>query len=538
MPVTDRGPVVSRFGLSKHDVRSYRSAHWNLGAPALVEETLRLGQGRLSEGGALVVLTGQHTGRSPNDKFIVEEAETRDKIWWGSVNVAMAEDKFQRLHAKMLRHFEDRDLFVQDLFAGADSTYRLPVRVVSDSAWHSLFARNMFIRPSAEALADFEPGFTVLHAPELEADPALDGTNSGTFIVVSFARRLVLVGGSSYAGEIKKSIFSILNYYLPERDVLPMHCSANVGAAGDAAIFFGLSGTGKTTLSADGTRSLIGDDEHGWSDRGVFNFEGGCYAKVIKLSAQAEPEIYATTRRFGTVLENVVMDPLTHQLDLDDNRYTENTRASYPLDYIPNVELSGQGGLPQNIVMLTADAFGVLPPISRLSPEQAMYHFLSGYTARVAGTEKGMGKEPSATFSTCFGAPFMPRHPSVYAEMLGRKMAETGAKCWLVNTGWTGGAYGVGRRMEIAHTRSMVRAALDGRLAEVATTKHPDFGLLIPDLCPEVPEGVLNPKSTWADKQAYDRTAQELTKRFETNFKQFEPYVGADVKAAGIFAAA
>jgi len=536
--VADKGPVVSRYGLSHHHLRNYTTAYWNLSAPALTEEALRRGDGCLAEGGALVVLTGQHTGRSPKDKFIVEEPGSSGSIWWGDVNVAMSEAHFEGLHKKLLAYFENRELFVQDLHAGADPEYRLPVRVVSESAWHSLFARNMFLRPGHDALAEFEPAFTVLHAPNLEADPETDGTNSGAFVVVNFARRLVLIGGTSYAGEIKKSIFSILNYLLPERDVLPMHCSANIGPAGDAAIFFGLSGTGKTTLSADGTRSLIGDDEHGWSTKGVFNFEGGCYAKVINLSAEAEPEIYATTRRFGTVLENVMMDPETRRLDLDDNRYTENTRASYPLDFIPNVNLSGQGSLPRNIVMLTADAFGVLPPISRLTPEQAMYHFLSGYTARVAGTEKGLGKEPAATFSTCFGAPFMPRHPSVYAGMLGRKMAETGAKCWLVNTGWTGGAYGVGRRMAIAHTRSMVRAALDGRLAEVSTVKHPDFGLAIPASCPEVPEGVLDPKSTWADKQAYDQTARELTKRFEGNFKQFESYVDDGVKAAGIYAAA
>ena len=536
--MTDTGPVVSRFGLSQHGLRNYSTAFWNLSAPALIEDTLRRGEGELAEGGALVALTGQHTGRSPKDKFTVEEPESAGDIWWGDVNVAMAPAQFEGLHKKVLAYLENRNLFVQDLYAGADPEYRLRVRVVSESAWHSLFARNMFIHPGHDALADFEPDFTVLHAPYLEADPATDGTNTGTFIVVSFARRLVLVGGTSYAGEIKKSIFSVLNYLLPERGVLPMHCSANVGPAGDAAIFFGLSGTGKTTLSADGTRSLIGDDEHGWSDRGVFNFEGGCYAKVINLSAEAEPEIYATTGRFGTILENVVMDPRTRRLDLDDNRHTENTRASYPLDFIPNVSASGLGGHPKNIVMLTADAFGVLPPISRLTPEQAMYHFLSGYTARVAGTEKGLGKEPAATFSTCFGAPFMPRHPSVYAKMLGDKMAATGAKCWLVNTGWTGGSYGIGKRMAIAHTRAMVRAALDGRLAEVATTTHPDFGLAIPEACPEVPEGVLDPKSTWSDKRAYDQIARELTKRFETNFKQFEPYVGDHVKAAGIFAAA
>ena len=511
---------------------------WNLGACPLIEESLKRGDGQLADGGAFVALTGVHTGRSPNDKFIVEEPDSAGEVWWGKVNVALSEANFERLHAKVLAHLNDRPLFVQDLHAGADSAYRLPVRVISESPWHSLFARNMFLRPSAAELAGFEPGFVVLHAPSLEADPATDGTNSGAFVVVSFARRLVLVGGTSYAGEIKKSIFSALNFLLPKNDVLPMHCSANIGRGGDTAIFFGLSGTGKTTLSADGTRQLIGDDEHGWSDQGIFNFEGGCYAKVIRLSAKAEPEIHATTRRFGTILENVVLDQDSRQLDLDDDRYTENTRASYPLDFIPGVVESGRGGQPETVVMLTADAFGVLPPISRLTPDQAMYHFLSGYTARVAGTEKGMGREPSATFSTCFGAPFMPRHPSVYADMLGRKVAQTGAKCWLVNTGWTGGAYGTGQRMSIAHTRAMVRAALDGRLAEVATTRHPDFGLAMPDECPEVPHGVLDPKSTWTDKRAYDQTAHELTRRFESNFKQFEPFVGDAVKAAGIYSAA
>ncbi|HKY94133.1 MAG TPA: phosphoenolpyruvate carboxykinase (ATP), partial [Kiloniellales bacterium] len=382
------------------------------------------------------------------------------------------------------------------------------------------------------------PDFTILHAPNLFADPKTDGTRSGTFILVSFTKKLVLIGGTSYAGETKKSVFTFLNYLMPEKGVMPMHCSANVDEQGRVAIFFGLSGTGKTTLSADPTRTLIGDDEHGWSDKGVFNFEGGCYAKVIRLSAEAEPEIYATTRRFGTVLENVVLDPVTRQVDLDDPRYTENTRASYPLDFIPNASPTGLGGQPRNIVMLTADAFGVLPPISQLSAEQAMYHFLSGYTARVAGTEKGMGKEPTATFSTCFGAPFMPRHPSVYAKMLGEKMAKTGAKCWLVNTGWSGGSYGVGSRMRIAYTRAMLRAALDGSLAGVEQREHPQFKLLIPAAVPEVPSEVLDPRATWKDKQAYDRTVGELTKRFETNFKQFEPYVGPEVRAAAIRAAA
>ncbi|MHA1152611.1 MAG: phosphoenolpyruvate carboxykinase [Alphaproteobacteria bacterium] len=535
--MTNLGPVVSRHGLERHGIRNVTAAHWNQAAPALYRHALRRGEGALAEGGALVVLTGQHTGRSPNDKFIVEEASTRDDIWWGEVNVGISEPGFERLYGKVVSYFQNRELFVQDLYAGADPEYRLSLRVVSESAWHSLFARNMFIEPGHDALADFVPEFTVLHAPYLEADPESDGTNSGTFIVVHFARRLILVGGSVYAGEIKKSIFSVLNYLLPARGVLPMHCSANIGAADDTAIFFGLSGTGKTTLSADGSRRLIGDDEHGWSDSGVFNFEGGCYAKVIRLSEQAEPEIYGTTRRFGTILENVVLDEVTGRLDLDDGRYTENTRASYPLHFIPNVSESGRGDHPKNVVMLTADAFGVLPPISHLSADQAMYHFLSGYTARVAGTEKGLGSEPQATFSTCFGAPFMPRHPSVYAELLGQRIAKTGADCWLVNTGWSGGSYGVGARMRIDHTRTLVRAALDGKLAGVATANHPTFGLAMPESCPDVPAEVLDPKKTWADKQAYDQTARELSRRFETNFKQFEPYVTDAVKAAAIHAA-
>jgi len=534
----DWGRAVSQHGLGNQGLNEYCEAYWNLDPAALYEHSLKAGTAQLAEGGALVVLTGEHTGRAPRDKFIVDEPTSREHIWWGDVNAAISEAHFARLYAKMQAHFAERDLFVQDLYAGSDPAYRLAVRVVSESAWHSLFAQNMFLIPSAEERQDFEPQFSVLHAPSLQADPERDGTNSPVFIVVNLARRLVLIGGTHYAGEIKKSVFSVLNYLLPERDVLPMHCSANIGPAGDTAIFFGLSGTGKTTLSADSTRRLIGDDEHGWSDVGVFNFEGGCYAKVIRLSPEAEPEIFATTRRYGTILENVVMDPETRRLDLDDGRYTENTRASYPLEFIPNFSESGQGGQPQNIVMLTADAFGVLPPISRLSPDQAMYHFLSGYTARVAGTEKGLGAEPDATFSTCFGAPFMPRHPSVYAEMLRDKMRRTGAKCWLVNTGWTGGAYGVGQRMAIAHTRAMVRAALDGRLAEVPTAEHPDFGLLFPASCPDVPASVLDPRSTWPDKRAYDQTARELTRRFESNFKQFEAYVDESVRAAGIHAAA
>jgi phosphoenolpyruvate carboxykinase (ATP) len=535
--VSDVGPVVPHRGLDDLGLKNLKTVHWNLAAPALYERALARGEAKMAEGGPLVALTGEHTGRSPKDKFVVEEPSSRDDIWWGDVNVAIDPDKFDRLLAKARAYLQGRDVFVQDCYAGADPDYRLPVRVVTECAWHNLFARNMFIRPGHDALAAFEPEFTVLQVPGLMADPATDGTRSESFILVSFERKIVLIGGTSYAGEIKKSVFSILNYLLPARDVLPMHCSANIGPKGDTAIFFGLSGTGKTTLSADGSRTLIGDDEHGWSDNGVFNFEGGCYAKVIRLSEEAEPEIFATTRRFGTVLENVAMDPDTRRLDLDSAHYTENTRASYPIEFIPNVSESGRGGQPKTIVMLTADAFGVLPPISQLSPEQAMYHFLSGYTARVAGTEKGLGSEPSATFSTCFGAPFMPRHPSVYARMLRDKMQASGAACWLVNTGWSGGQYGVGKRMDIKLTRTMLRAALAGDLDAVEKRAHPQFGVLVPTSCPGVPSEVLDPRSTWADPAAYDRTAADLVRRFEQNFKQFEDYVDESVKAAGIYQA-
>ena len=532
------GAHISRHGLDMHGIAGVRAVYWNSSAPALCEQAVRRGEARLAADGPLVAMTGVHTGRSPNDKFIVKEASSADDIWWGDVNRPFTKGNFERLRGRVLEYFRDRELFAQDCHAGADADYRLRVRVVSENAWHALFARNMFLQPEPSELAEFEPEFTILHAPGLEADPARDGTNSGAFVLVDFAQRLVLIGGTSYAGEIKKSVFSILNYLLPERGVLPMHCSANIGAKGDAAIFFGLSGTGKTTLSADASRTLIGDDEHGWSDSGVFNFEGGCYAKVIRLSPEAEPEIYATTKRFGTILENVVMDAGTRALDLDDPRHTENTRASYPIDYIPNASPTGSGDHPENIIMLTADAFGVLPPISLLSPEQAMYHFLSGYTARIAGTEKGLGKEPLAAFSTCFGAPFMPRHPSVYAKLLGEKIARHGAKCWLVNTGWSGGAYGVGERMKIAHTRAMVGAALNGSLAKVAAKPEPNFGLRIPTSCPQVPGDVLNPKNTWGDKTAYDSTAREVAARFEKNFTQFEAYVDDGVKKAAIRSAA
>ncbi|MEE8273703.1 MAG: phosphoenolpyruvate carboxykinase, partial [Alphaproteobacteria bacterium] len=526
------GPVVSCRGLEGLGLDRLAAAHWNYTTPALYEEAIRRGEGQLSRGGPLVVLTGQHTGRSANDKFIVKESSSADDIWWGAVNKPISPKHFAGIRQKLFAYLQGREVFVQDCYAGADPAHRLPVRIVTETAWHSLFARNMFIVPPRDALADFEPRFTVMQAPGFQADPEPDGTNSGVFVIINFAEREVIIGGTSYAGEIKKSVFTVLNYLLPGRGVLPMHSSVNVGKAGDSAVFFGLSGTGKTTLSADPKRTLVGDDEHGWGDDGVFNFEGGCYAKVIRLDAEAEPEIYATTRRFGTVIENVVADADTRALDLDDAAFTENTRASYPLDFIPNASETGAAGHPRNVIMLTADAFGVLPPIARLTPEQAMYHFLSGYTAKVAGTETGLGNAPQATFSSCFGAPFMPRHPSVYAEMLGERIARHDTACWLVNTGWSGGSYGVGERMKIQYTRALLHAALDGTLAKTPMTVDPNFGLDVPTNCPHVPGKVLNPRSTWADKDAYDETARELVARFRANFDAFEAYVTDEVKAA------
>ena len=536
--VKQTGTVFSKFGLDNHGLANLQAAHWNCSIPALYEHALSRGEGVLAAGGALVTETGEYTGRSPKDKFIVDEPSSTGDIWWGPVNQKISQDHFDIVHKRMLAYFQGRDVFVQDVYGGADPEYRLRVRIVTEQAWHSLFARNMFIAPSDDARRNFDPEFTVLHAPNMQSIPDIDGTGSEVFVLLNFAKRLVLVGGSHYTGEIKKTIFSVLNYLLPARGVLPMHCSANIGPNGDTAIFFGLSGTGKTTLSSEPTRTLIGDDEHGWSDNGVFNFEGGCYAKAIRLSAEAEPEIHAACFRFGTVLENVVLKGEARMPDFDDESLTENTRSSYPLDFIPNVSDKGMGGHPENIVMLTADAFGVLPPISQLTAEQAMYHFLSGYTAKVAGTERGLGSEPEATFSTCFGAPFLPRHPTVYAGLLGKRIARHGAKCWLVNTGWSGGAYGVGERMKIAHTRAMLRAALEGKLAMVSSAPDPNFGVLVPSSCPDIPDDVLHPKNTWKDKKGYDRTARDLAQRFEKNFEQFEPSVDDSVKAAAIRAAA
>jgi phosphoenolpyruvate carboxykinase (ATP) len=528
----------NRFGLDRHGLHHLGPVHWNLSVPRLYEQAVRRGEGEVVAGGSFSARTGAFTGRTPRDKYIVEEPGTKDTVWWGNVNQPVSPDRFESLRQRLLAYFQGREVFVQDLYAGADPHWRLPVRVVTDSAWHCLFSRHMFIRPPADELAGFEPAFTILHAPGFFAVPEFDRINSQTFIFVSFADRLVLIGGTAYAGEIKKSVFGYLNFVLPARDVLPMHASANVGPKGDCAIFFGLSGTGKTTLSADNSRTLIGDDEHGWSPNGIFNFEGGCYAKVINLSPTAEPEIYGTLSRFGTVLENVIIDPDTRRPDVDDKSLTENTRACYPIDFIPNADPSGLGPHPANVVMLTADAFGVMPPIAKLSAEQAMYHFLSGYTARVAGTEKGLSNAPEATFSTCFGAPFMPRHPSVYAAMLGERIKRHGSQCWLVNTGWSGGTYGVGKRMSIAYTRALLRAALDGRLAAAPLRKEPNFGLFVPEACPEVPSEILDPRGTWSAKEAYDETARELTRRFAANFAEFEPLVSDEVKGVAVRPAA
>ena len=530
--------TLAETALAGTGVTARSDVHANLTAPGLYDHALRRGEGRLSADGAFMAVTGVHTGRSVQDKFVVDDPEVHDAVWWGKINQPMAPEKFRGLSEKVRAWLGARPvLFTQDLYAGADPAHRIRVRLVTTNAWHALFARNMFIRPAREELAGFTPDFTILHAPEYEADPATDGCRTGTCIALSFAAKTILIAGTSYAGEIKKSIFTVMNWLLPAQGVLPMHCSANQGKAGDTALFFGLSGTGKTTLSSDPERSLIGDDEHGWSDKGVFNFEGGCYAKVIKLSQEAEPQIWAASHRFGAVLENVVADEFGN-LDLDDNRLTENTRSCYPLDFIPNTVPGGQGKLPKNVVMLTADAFGVLPPISKLTPAQAMYHFLSGYTARVAGTEKGLGKEPQATFSTCFGAPFLPRHPEVYGKMLAERIARDGADCWLVNTGWTGGAYGTGKRMSIRHTRALLRAALDGSLAKVEFVKDPFFGLMMPKSVPGIPAEVLNPRESWADKAAYDATAKKLVGLFEANFESFAGAVDEEVKAVAIRAAA
>ncbi len=507
--------------------------HWDLTEPELYEEAIRRSEGVVTADGTLACRTGTHTGRSPNDKFFVREPSSEQHIYWGPTNRALDEAHFTRLHQDMAAYAGNKDLFVLNAWAGADRAYRMPVRIVTEFAWHNLFARNMFIPENDQAARDrHQPEFTIVDLPGFTADPARHGTRSETFIVIHFGKRLVLIGGTNYAGEIKKSVFTILNYTLPLKGVLSMHCSANIGARGDTALFFGLSGTGKTTLSSDPARQLIGDDEHGWSETGTFNFEGGCYAKVIKLSAEAEPQIYAASRRFGTVIENVVVNPVTRAVDFEDGSLTENTRSSYPLRFIDNSVASGTGGHPANVVMLTADAYGVLPPIARLSPDAAAYHFLSGYTARGAGTEQG-GTPPQATISTCVGGPFLPLAPGVYAKMLTEKIAKHSARVWLVNTGWTGGPYGVGSRMKIAYTRAMINAALNGQLDGVEFRRHPQLNVDVPVTCPGVPDGVLDPRSTWPDPARYDEQAARLAAMFVENFKAFEGGVSDAVRNAG-----
>ncbi len=524
--------LISDYGLENHGLTNIGKVHWNHNTPLLYEEAIRNGEGMLGHLGPLVVRTGLHTGRAAKDKFIVEESGSRDKVWWGKVNKPFQAAKFDMMFRRLEAYLQGRPLYIQDCYGGHDARYRLPVRVITETAWHNLFARTMLIQARWDELQKHVPQFTVLHVPNFHAIPEIDGTNSEAFILLNLSRRLVLIGGTSYAGEIKKSVFTVLNYLLPQENVMTMHCSANIGPDGDTALFFGLSGTGKTTLSADPNRRLIGDDEHGWSADGIFNFEGGCYAKIIRLDPESEPEIYATTRRFGTILENVGFDPVTRRIDLDDDSLTENTRAAYPLSHIPNVLREGKAGHPRNLIMLTADAFGVMPPISKLTPEQAMYHFISGYTAKVAGTEAGV-TEPLATFSACFGAPFMVLHPSRYAELLAERIRKHKVKCWLVNTGWTGGPYGIGKRMKISHTRAMLNAAIEGKLDNVPYEQDPIFGVHVPTGCPGVSSEILKARNTWDDKEAYDKKAQHLAGLFEENFREYADESSDEIAAAG-----
>ena len=528
------GRVNPANRLEDQGITNLGNVYYNLIEPALVQAALKHGEGTLGKGGAFYCTTGKHSGRSPKDKHVVRTPDVENTIWWEN-NAPMAPAAFDQLHADMLAHMKGRDFFVSDLYAGADPEHRLDVRVITEMAWHALFSRHMLRRPSRDELDSFAPEFTIINCPSFKADPARHGCRSETVIALNFAKKLILIGNTAYAGEIKKSVFTLLNYILPGEGVMAMHCSANhaIGNTDDTAIFFGLSGTGKTTLSADPSRTLIGDDEHGWSDRGTFNFEGGCYAKTINLDPKAEPEIYATCSKFGTVVENMVFDAETLDLDFADNSLTDNMRCAYPLDYISNASATSLGGHPKNIIMLTCDAYGVLPPIARLTPAQAMYHFLSGFTSKTPGTEVGV-LEPLPTFSTCFGAPFMPRRPEVYGKLLQAKIATSGASCWLVNTGWTGGAYGVGKRMPIKATRALLTAALDGSLGNVEFRKDPKFGFEVPVALQGVDTTLLNPRDTWADKAAYDAQAQKLVEMFSGNFAQYIPYIDEDVKAAAI----
>jgi phosphoenolpyruvate carboxykinase (ATP) len=520
------------YGLEQHGITNIQSAHWNLPEPRLYEQVIRRREGRLASSGPLIVRTGQYTGRTPLDKYLVREPSSADELWWGDVNRAMEEECFETLYRRLLAYWQGRDLFVQDAYAGAGTNYQLPIRVITETAWHSLFVRNMFTPLSDAQQKSYVPEFTVFHAPNFHAITEVDCTRSEVFIVIHFGRRMVLIGGTHYAGEIKKSIFTVLNYLLPPQNVLSMHCSANKSQRGETAVFFGLSGTGKTTLSNDSQRILIGDDEHGWSGQGVFNFEGGCYAKTIHLSKDGEPLIYSATRQFGTILENVGFDSETGQIDLDDAALTENTRAAYPLSHLANADINRVGGHPKHIIMLTADAFGILPPVARLTREQAMYHFLSGYTAKVAGTERGVS-EPKATFSACFGAPFLARPPIVYAELLGKKIKKHGSQVWLINTGWSGGPYGEGERIKLRYTRTMVDAVLKGELDDIPMRQDPFFNVAVPENIPGVPADLLQPRRTWKNKAAYDKQAKHLARMYIENFEDFEQHVSEEIKAAG-----
>ncbi|MEW6401177.1 MAG: phosphoenolpyruvate carboxykinase (ATP) [Chloroflexota bacterium] len=523
----------SQYDLENHGLRNLNMVYWTLPTPALVERVVSRREGVMAHEGATVVRTGNYTGRAPDDKFIVENDESKADIWWGKVNRPIPPEKFERLYLRMTAYFQGRDIFVQDTTVVAHPKYRMPIRVITENAWHSLFARNMFIRCQPDELSAHVPDLVILHAPGFRAIPEVDGTKSDIFVILNLEKRMILIGGTSYAGEIKKSVFSMLNYMLPKQGALSMHCSANIGSRGDVALFFGLSGTGKTTLSSDTERRLIGDDEHGWGDEGVFNFEGGCYAKVIRLRKDWEPLIWRATHHFGAVLENVNIDAVDRHVDFDYEGFTENTRAAYPIGFLPNSVPEGHAGHPENVFFLAADAFGVLPPVARLTPEQAMYYFLSGYTSKLAGTERGLGKEPQATFSAGFGAPFLPLHPKVYADLLKEKINKHNVRVWLVNTGWAGGGYGVGKRMDLPVTRSIISAALNGSLDRVPMRVDPNFGFCVPENCEGVPDDLLDPRQAWEDKQVYDQQAQKLAALFKANFAQFESQMSPEVVAAG-----
>ena len=526
--------VKSDYGIENHGLTNLRKVYWNLQTEALYEEAIFRGEGNISKYGPLVVYTGKHTARAANDKLIVREPSTEGHIWWGDYNRPYSTESFNSLVSRLQGFMQGRDIFVQDCYSGADKNYQLPIRIITEHAWHSIFARNMFILPkSMDEYKNHIPEFTVIAIPSFKSFPQIDHTQSNTVIAINFEQKLCVIGNTGYGGEIKKSIFTVMNYLLPLQGVMTMHCSANIGKKGDVALFFGLSGTGKTTLSADPSRKLIGDDEHGWSDEGIFNFEGGCYAKIIALSSTAEPEIFATTKKFGTILENVVFDPVSRNIDLDDDQWTQNTRASYPLEFIDNAVPSKSGGHPKNIILLTCDASGVMPPIAKLTPDQALYHFISGYTAKVGGTEIGVGDEPEITFSTCFGGPFMVHHPAYYAEILKNKILRHNVNCWLINTGWVGGSYGVGKRISIKYTRAMLNAALNGKLNEVEYTIDPVFGFRVPKTCPNVPDDLLDPASSWPSTEEYMKKYRSLAIRFINNFKKFGDRTPEEVIESG-----